>query len=1340
MGGLRQPENFGVFVIGTSLLIRHVIASLHDGSVAIPLSFTIRELSPQRSAGGQTPSSEDPRMSEELLAQLRTQLLREPSRFVIFLGAGISASAGIPTAGQIVASLKRRIFTARVTEQMSPTDTGTIDSWCSHNSIPTSYGPLLEYVFRTPTDRRRYFESLMTGCQPTAAHNAIAGFVDSAIHHCGNGPLILTTNFDRLTERALKARTGDFPFISYYETDVSRVPLDGSHPTVLKLHGDYLYEDLANVASELQTRVKLGMADTLKATLREKVLIVLGYSGSDDTIMDSLLGLATSGSLSGVYWGCRPTSPPNARVRQLLAAQGSHSSAILPTDNLDRTCAALFAEPSPVEWHCRTAPVKPLDELYQANSVVPRELTKIETGEPSASIITETELCRRISMDSKQLYLIVGAPGSGTTSILKRIVAYIVAIGGVDPDVYDVGGRSPGWRHRAVSIPATWTPFLEPTGSVACFDGLRHNSESVVFLHTLVEWKRTRPDITCVVVMSSDHIPISVRGAAVFRVNALSDAAIRSMLIENLPGRRDVPELLAHHGPFLDLCRRPLYLRMLTILLKHYGAAVPVSKGELVHRFCSEYVSEWLATASVSATDVNNMLATAAKLEILGQEEVDKPNPASPQVLSELAAGGFVFLDGAQLRFGHILFRDYFGARYLYREGLREALGSPSIVANPKWRGALVLTFALVKAPTELVDSILKDATPYRVELVVEAMREVRRPDDELLRRVTAILLTRFEHDVKSQPHDLSMAVGRDSIAAILRLVESPLTGDSQRDAIVKTLQERFTTPDGKYRRLLLKAMRSWSSTELMAHTGWRASLLAMLLDACSSPDRDVRLESIATITRLELTKEAEIADAMHRLVEDSDVFVAGLAMCALVGPAAPEPFRIGQVLEPHWQRHPFTTMLCFEAFMGALFLRSGEGVGGNGEAALQQLAMGALVDAGQSYLTAYWQAVRWLVTSDRAGFNIRESEKRRFVAIADVRAIGNVIAGYGERIAFAVFLIGQTCGWERVRDVAGSLADLNQRMHVLAFLSELGGGSNVIDAIYRPPEEKTALRNFLIERLNHGSDEMEIYWWTVSSAIEKLGSETYVGDREVCNALLTKLREFVQADNAYATRKVGPFVAMYVPVWPHADKGVYQRVADALGIIGDSVVSRELEVLLPDSPYPEAILGARDRIARREARANAAAVNGSGGQDRSPEDEALCEEYFRKGGDAWNAASYESAAEWFQKAFEIDPIDVNICGNIANCLLAAGRRDEALTWSDKALELDRYNASAWIVKVQIQSEREPLSRHKLMATAVVSCPTDSSLAQLWSKELGLTPQPANSGRGGFLNRLFSRY
>jgi Flp pilus assembly protein TadD len=62
----------------------------------------------------------------------------------------------------------------------------------------------------------------------------------------------------------------------------------------------------------------------------------------------------------------------------------------------------------------------------------------------------------------------------------------------------------------------------------------------------------------------------------------------------------------------------------------------------------------------------------------------------------------------------------------------------------------------------------------------------------------------------------------------------------------------------------------------------------------------------------------------------------------------------------------------------------------------------------------------------------------------------------------------------------------------------------------------------------------------------------------------------------------------------------------------------------------------------------------------------------------------------WFQKAFQIDPMDVNICGNVANALLAAGQLEGALSRGEKALELDRYNASAWMVKVQIQAEREP--------------------------------------------------
>jgi hypothetical protein len=126
--------------------------------------------------------------------------------FALLLGSGVSRSARIPTGWEIMIDLTRKL--AALTRQNPERDPAI---WYQETfGKAPDYSELLNAIARSPAERQRllkaYFEPTeqerREGVKmPMPAHDAIASLVTDGVVR-----VIITTNFDRLIERALEAR------------------------------------------------------------------------------------------------------------------------------------------------------------------------------------------------------------------------------------------------------------------------------------------------------------------------------------------------------------------------------------------------------------------------------------------------------------------------------------------------------------------------------------------------------------------------------------------------------------------------------------------------------------------------------------------------------------------------------------------------------------------------------------------------------------------------------------------------------------------------------------------------------------------------------------------------------------------------------------------------------------------------------------------------------------------------------------------------------------------------------------------------------------------------------
>ncbi len=150
-----------------------------------------------------------------------------------FLGAGASASARIPTAGDLIWRFKRTLYcTSAKVDPRTCEDLGNdvvrqrlqhyLDSTGKYppTSSPEEYSSYFESTYPDPSDRRRFIETMIQGATPSYGHKTLA-----ALMKLGRVRLVWTTNFDRLVEDAAASAYGSTSQLTVSTIDSSGVAL-----------------------------------------------------------------------------------------------------------------------------------------------------------------------------------------------------------------------------------------------------------------------------------------------------------------------------------------------------------------------------------------------------------------------------------------------------------------------------------------------------------------------------------------------------------------------------------------------------------------------------------------------------------------------------------------------------------------------------------------------------------------------------------------------------------------------------------------------------------------------------------------------------------------------------------------------------------------------------------------------------------------------------------------------------------------------------------------------------------------------------------------------------------
>jgi len=237
------------------------------------------------------------------ILSLAFSMQANPGTYALLLGSGVSRSAGIPTGWEVVLDLIRKL--ARL--QGDDCEPNPAAWYVEKFGGEPDYAKLLEAVAKSPAERhqllRSYFEptreELEQGLKvPTDAHTAIAELVVGKYVR-----VIVTTNFDRLLERAME-QLGVVPtVISTPDAVEGSLPVTHTACTIIKVHGDYLDTRIKNTAKELE-QYDERMDRLLDRVFDEFGLVVCGWSAEWDSALRAAVERCRSRRFT-IFWTVR---------------------------------------------------------------------------------------------------------------------------------------------------------------------------------------------------------------------------------------------------------------------------------------------------------------------------------------------------------------------------------------------------------------------------------------------------------------------------------------------------------------------------------------------------------------------------------------------------------------------------------------------------------------------------------------------------------------------------------------------------------------------------------------------------------------------------------------------------------------------------------------------------------------------------------------------------------------------------------------------------------------------------------------------------------------------------
>lgn len=358
--------------------------------------------------------------------------------FALLIGSGASATSGVLTATEMVAAWRRQVHRQCNTPLEMETWLRGQDWFQSEDE----YSILFEMVYDQSVQRRDYIEHALRDAHPGWGYVYLSNVLREQLFN-----VVLTTNFDDLVNEACYMYTEDVrPIVCAHDSAVSSIRVTSRRPKIIKIHGDFLFDNIKNTLSELET-----LEDNIKSKIRqfaqEYGLVVVGYGGRDQSVMQTLDVLVRNEEYfkHGVYWCLTPTSRVGRRLRSLFTRDRVYPVDIAGFDEFMASLheAAHLELPEPVRHPIRAASNRSwlfmdVPDAIKGHDVVKRHIAEVDNEIREYHTLHQA-LQKETDVDSE-------AKLKATSEIMQRLIS------GIPPALKAMAAKAAGQLQDAVPL------------------------------------------------------------------------------------------------------------------------------------------------------------------------------------------------------------------------------------------------------------------------------------------------------------------------------------------------------------------------------------------------------------------------------------------------------------------------------------------------------------------------------------------------------------------------------------------------------------------------------------------------------------------------------------------------------------------------------------------------------------------------------------------------------------------------------------------------------------------------------------------------------------------------
>jgi hypothetical protein len=265
--------------------------------------------------------------SAEHLVDIVLNRVEGITSYALFLGAGASWNSGVKTADQMVEDWRRQLY-ERSGKRLKYPNWLKRQNWYNTDE---EYAVLFDTIYDLPSQRRDFIERCLENAHPTWGYVYLASLLQAQVFNA-----VFTTNFDDLINESCYLYSENVrPIVCAHDSEVSNVRISMKRAKLIKLHGDFLFDNIKNTPSETK-RLEKNMESKLAEFGREYGLIVVGYGGRDNSVMSVLEKLLDESEYykHGIYWCLRKNDSPRSRVQTILARERVKAIEITGFDEL----------------------------------------------------------------------------------------------------------------------------------------------------------------------------------------------------------------------------------------------------------------------------------------------------------------------------------------------------------------------------------------------------------------------------------------------------------------------------------------------------------------------------------------------------------------------------------------------------------------------------------------------------------------------------------------------------------------------------------------------------------------------------------------------------------------------------------------------------------------------------------------------------------------------------------------------------------------------------------------------------------------------------------------------